>query len=209
MHYCKQENDAGNSPGKSDNESADDEETKRERKLLPKHIKPITEQTVSNDHKIHDVLDQMVAKFKENQVKDFVSKVEVEAEDANFKEEPPKSPNKVYNFDMQEKSSACSIYDKETASLQKVQKGVNDSLKAYYSAQDPDMSPDNKTFGAFNFDQSKHGLPTLAQMIQNQKLSGEVLELQDLKKAHKRKRRKTMLVKKSEKDQLQSIKRHA
>lgn len=85
MHYCQQQDkDPGNSPGGPDDS---DEEEASERKPLPLHIKPITEQTVSNDHKIHDVLDQMVTKFKENQVKDFVIKLEVEAEDANLKEE--------------------------------------------------------------------------------------------------------------------------
>ena len=111
MHYCQQQDkDPGNSPGSP---ADSDEEESSERKPLPPHIKPITEQTVSNDHKIHDVLDQMVTKFKENQVKDFVIKVEVEAEDANFKEEQSLILQQQKTKDQQAEESGSSSSDED------------------------------------------------------------------------------------------------
>lgn len=49
--------------------------------------KPIADQVISNDYKMQDALDEMVARFTKNQLRDFVGKVEFEAVDANVKEQ--------------------------------------------------------------------------------------------------------------------------
>lgn len=50
----------------------------------PQKQKTITDQIISQEYKIDDVLDQMVTKFNRNRVRDFVDKIELEAYEANI-----------------------------------------------------------------------------------------------------------------------------
>lgn len=60
-----------------------DEDSTNDRIEKPQKQKTITEQTITQDYKIQDVLDEMVAKFNKNRVNDFVAKVQGEAVEIN------------------------------------------------------------------------------------------------------------------------------
>lgn len=50
-------------------------------------MKPISDQTIAHEYKMQDALDEMVARFSKNQIKEFVGKQVLEAEVANKMEE--------------------------------------------------------------------------------------------------------------------------
>ena len=54
--------------------------------MMTPRYKPIADQVIAHDYKMQDALDEMVARFTKNQLREFIDKVETEAHVANQKE---------------------------------------------------------------------------------------------------------------------------